>query len=107
MNLDSALWLRVLAGPLIWFASLEANFALAPLVPGMRATLIAVSIVSLAVAAAVGFFGWRQWRRWKDTNPAEATPGRRALSLGGALLNGFSFIVILAQALPSILGRNQ
>ncbi|HLG97404.1 MAG TPA: hypothetical protein VKX49_13915 [Bryobacteraceae bacterium] len=107
MSLDAALWLRVLAGPLIWFVSLEANFALAPLAPDARFVLIVISVVSLAIAAGVGYFGWRQWRRWKHDQPVEATPGRRALSLGGALINAFSFIVILAQTLPSVIARNQ
>ena len=56
MSRDLALWLELLAGPLAWFASLCANFALAPWACSLRwqPALHVVSFAAMLVTAASG-----------------------------------------------------
>jgi hypothetical protein len=100
MNGQTGLWLRIATGPLVWFISLEADFALAPLAPGIKTVLILISVVCLIITAAGAYSGWVQWRDWK-TGEQAAQPGQRVLAFGGAMLCALSFLVILAQAVPS------
>jgi hypothetical protein len=87
-----ALGTGLILAPIVWFASLEANFALAPLACGRhgKRVLLFVSIAALALAAAGGLLAWTQ-RRF-----------HRRLAVSGAVISALFTIVILAQAIPNI-----
>ncbi|MBV8842584.1 MAG: hypothetical protein JO307_07215 [Bryobacterales bacterium] len=98
------LWSALAIAPLVWFLSLEANFALAPLACSAHAkgVLYVVSGVAFVAAAGAGFLAWSLWT--PNRNGASAmTPGTRALTLGGAILGASFAIVILAQAIPNLM----
>ena len=106
MKRDFLLWLTILAGPAAWFLNMEASFALVPLVcqwhsgfvPGLTAA------IALAIVAASGLLARYEWQRLEvhsgDPQPAEPRP--RAMALGGMLLSGLFFVVILAQTIPTL-----
>lgn len=106
MKRDFLLWLSILAGPAVWFLNMEASFALAPwvcqwqsnLVPGLTAA------IALAIVATSGLLARYEWQRLEvpsgDPQPAEPRP--RAMALGGMLLSGLFFIVIVAQTIPTL-----
>ncbi len=108
MTRDFALWTGVLAGPIIWLLSFEANFALAPwacVIQG-KAALYAVSIIALLLCAGSGLLAWREWsqlgKEWPDD--AEAAISRtRIMAVGGVLMSTMFFLVILAQAIPEVI----
>ncbi len=107
MTRDFALWTGILAGPIVWLISFEANFALAPWACVFQAkiALYIVSIVALAIAAASGILAWRQWsalgREWPGPGGA-GLPRGRIMAIGGVLLSAMFFLVILAQVIPEL-----
>ncbi|MBV8809837.1 MAG: hypothetical protein JO033_14275 [Acidobacteriaceae bacterium] len=108
MSRDAALWTGVLAGPIIWLFSFEANYALAPWACIFQAklALYIVSIVALALAAASGLLAWRQWKQLGQEWPGDgggALPRSRIMAIGGVLLSAMFFLVILAQAIPEVI----
>lgn len=110
MSRGVQLWLAVLTGPLVWFASLLANFALTPQVceGGGTAMLFGVMAVSLVLTASAGLLAWRLWRRTGVELPGEsggAAGYRRTMGLAGVLLSAMFFLVILAQSVPTFLLR--
>jgi hypothetical protein len=108
MKLDAMLWAGILVSPIVWFLNLEANFALAPLAcsGGGKPALYFVSVISLIVVAAAAGLSWVQWRSLEQEpagQRARPLPPRRAMALGGAALSSLFFLVILAQAIPSLM----
>ncbi len=108
MSRDFALWTGLLAGPIVWLISFEANFALAPwacVIQG-KAALYVVSIVALALTAAAGLLAWREWsqmgKEWPGDREA-AISRTRIMAVGGVLLSVLFFLVILAQAIPELI----
>ena len=81
--------------PLAWFASLEGNFALAPLACSGhgKGLLLLVSAMALALAMASGLLAWTQRSL------------HRGLALSGAVISVFCTLVILAQAIPNLMLR--
>lgn len=108
MKRDLALWTGVLAGPIVWLLSFEANYALAPWACIFQAklALYLVSIAALILCAGSGMVAWRQWtelgREWPGTGGG-ALPRSRIMAIGGVLLSAMFFLVILAQAIPPVL----
>jgi len=101
MKMEAILWGAIVAAPLVWFLNLEANFALAPLAcSGGKPALYLVSAACLAVAAVAMWVSFTQWRL-----PENADSHRGAMALAGAGLSGLSLLVILAQAIPTLLLR--
>ena len=100
MKSDLSLWIYVLAAPLVWFASLETNFALAALGPQGKPALYLISVAALVITASVGYLAWTNWRQLSNDGNAGS---RRSLSMGAVVLSVMFFIVILAQALPNFL----
>jgi hypothetical protein len=94
MKEQLTVWIAVLASPTIWFASLAAGFAVAPLTCARQsnALLWLISGIALALDAASGFAAWREWQR-----------GRGWLALNGIILSAGFFLVIAAQAIPSVM----
>ncbi len=108
MSRDAALWTGVLAGPIVWLLSFEANFALAPWACTFDAklALYIVSVIALVLAAASGLLSWRQWKELGQEWPGEgggAVPRGRIMAIGGVLLSAMFFLVILAQSIPEII----
>jgi hypothetical protein len=79
--------------PLAWFASLEANFALASLACSGRgkSSLLLVSAIALALAISSGILAWTQ----RDLH--------RRLAISGAVTSALFSMVILAQAIPNLM----
>ena len=78
--------------PLVWFASLETNFALAPLVCSGHAKgiLWLVSVVALSLAVASGLLAWTQRSL------------HYRLAVSGTAISALCSIVIVAQAIPNL-----
>ncbi len=106
-----ALWTAVLAGPVIWLLSFEANFALAPWACTWqkKLALYAVSIAALVLTAASGLLAWHEWNQAGHEPPDEsagAIPRSRLMAVGGLVFSGGFFLVILAQAIPEVMLRS-
>lgn len=102
------LWAGIFAGPLVWFADLEANFALAPLACAGRGKtmLYLVSGASLLFLVLTGFFFWAQWYLADNDSQGQVAPFDariRSLSLAGMGLSWLSALVILAQTIPNLM----
>jgi hypothetical protein len=97
-------WTAVFSGPLVWFASQQASYALVPWACH-SGTLLAIHLVNLAallLVAAGGAMAWREWRRTGPQASDETDPplGRaRFLALMGLSLCCLFACVILAQGL--------
>ena len=104
---DLILWAVVLAGPLIWLCTFEANFAWSPwtCVYQVKLVLYLVSVAGLALCAASGALAWSQFkslgREWAGEGPGP-TPRSRFMAMGGMALSAISFLVILAQTIPEV-----
>ena len=103
-----ALWIANLTGPVIWFASMQANFVLSPwaCTLGWKPVLYVVSIVAMATVAVSGWFAYNQWQQLGREEPGEsggAIAASRALAAGGVGLSAMFFLIILAQAVVEII----
>jgi hypothetical protein len=79
--------------PMAWFASLELNFALAPMVCAGhgKGILLLVSAAALALAITGGLLAWTQRGL------------HQRLAVSGAAISTLFAIVIAAQAIPNLL----
>uniref|UniRef100_Q01RA1 Uncharacterized protein n=1 Tax=Solibacter usitatus (strain Ellin6076) TaxID=234267 RepID=Q01RA1_SOLUE len=79
--------------PIAWFASMEGNFALAPLACAGhgKGVLVLISIAALGLSAGGGLLSWAQ------------RSSHRRLAVSGAAMSALFTLVILAQAIPNIL----
>ncbi len=107
MKQTLALWSGVLTGPIVWFLSLEAKFALSPWVCAWqwKPAVYVVSLLAFVLIAVAGFISWFEWRHLSAHGPDETVRmgAPQALALGGMLLNAGFFIVLIAQSLPELL----
>ena len=107
MNRDRALWMGILAGPVIWLASFEALFALNPwaCIFQTKAALFIVSLIAFAGSAASGLLAWSQWKALGVEMPGDGgdplTRGR-SMAFGGVILSTFCCLIIIAQAIPEV-----
>jgi hypothetical protein len=83
----------LLLAPLAWFASLETNFALAPVACSGhgKSILGIVSAVAFGLAVVGGILAWTQ-RKF-----------RPRIAASGAVISALFSIVILAQAIPNLM----
>jgi hypothetical protein len=101
---DSMGWAALFSGPLAWFASQQASYALVPWACH-NGTLIAVHLVNFAallVVAVGGAMAWRAWRRTgREVSDELAPPLDRArfVALIGLSLCCLFACVIVAQAI--------
>ena len=104
----AALWIGVLAGPVVWAANLEVNYALSYNACEQRnawmlhlSTLISVALVALAALNL-----WRARPGGTDDEPASTDPRdtavlrARFMLVGGLALCAWFAIVILATDIP-------
>jgi hypothetical protein len=108
MKRDVILWTCVLAGPIVWLFSFEANFALAPWACTLQAKigLYLVSLAALILCAGSGLLAWREWSALGKEWPGGAGGSEarsRIMAVGGVLLSAMFFLVVLAQAVPEVL----
>ena len=101
------LWIAVLAGPVVWFASMLANFGFTGQICAHgRAVLFAVTALALVLTASAGFSAWRFWREAGVELPGESgglTACHRSMGLAGVLLSAMFFVVIVAQSVPNLM----
>jgi hypothetical protein len=97
-------WTAVFSGPLAWFASQQASYALVPWACH-SGTLIAIHLVNLVALLLVALGGATAWREWRSTGPQasdETAPPRgraRFLALMALSLCCLFACVIVAQAM--------
>lgn len=101
-----ALWLGLLAPPVIWLARLSASYLLVPLAcrSGSTWALNAVTGAALLAVAASGAVALRALRR--STAPRGAAPimqRARFLAMMGVLVAALFFAVIVAEGLANLL----
>ncbi len=103
-----ALWTGVLAGPVLWLSSFEANFALAPWACIFQAklALYLVSIAALVLCAASGMLAWFQWKafgkEWAGEDASVVQRGR-LMAIGGVFLSFGCMVIVFAQAIPELI----
>ena len=90
---QAALATGLILAPLAWFASLEANFALAPLACAghQKSTLLLISVTALGLAAAGSLLAWTQRSAY------------RRLALFGVASSALFTLVIAAQMVPNLI----
>jgi hypothetical protein len=83
----------LILAPLAWFASFEANFALAPSTCAghAKSILLLVSAAALSLAVVGGLLAWTQ------------RTFHRRLALSGAVMSALFSLVIVAQAIPNLM----
>jgi hypothetical protein len=99
----AATWAGVFAGPLAWFASQQASYALVPWAchGGPPIAIHLANLVALAVVAFGGALAWRDWRRaGRHVSDERAPPAGRQRFLGllGLMLCALFGLAIVAQA---------
>lgn len=103
----------MLAGPLVWFAILEADYVMSYVACESRHTwfLHAANLLSVALVAAAGWLAWRSGPAASDEHPTEpvtrATSESRArwMSMVGVALSMWFILVILAMEIPVLVLR--
>ena len=104
----AALWLLMLAGPLLWITHFMVVYLGTEVVCGAESTtgltfmsqgalvvaVVIATIVATAAAAAAGAYSWRRSRRDRGDDAA--------LARAGALLAVVSVMAILAVGLPAL-----
>jgi hypothetical protein len=100
---DGVTWSGLFGGPLVWFASQQASYALVPWAcqGGPLIAIHLVNLVALLLVALAGATAWRDWRRAGGHVFDELPPraGRaRFLGLVGMMLCALFGLAIIAQA---------
>lgn len=103
-----ALWLLVVAAPVIVAIEMQANFVLVRLACSAQRNiaLYAVIIVALVLTVATALIALAVWRVEGITWPTESTdlPARiRFIAVLGMLSSGMSLLVIIAQGIATLL----
>jgi hypothetical protein len=105
---EIALWVGLLAAPIVWFAQMETKYALVPsaCATGSQMVLHVVSIVSLLIAAAAAILSWRNLSmsasREKTDKSAKDSKRVRFMSQSGLILSCMFFLAIFAQEIPNM-----
>lgn len=108
MKRDSALWIGVLAGPIVWLVSFGARWSLSGWVCAFhwKPALFAIAAASLLLVAGSGMLSWLEWQRVGRETPGEGggpVPRARMMALFGVALSSLSVLLILATAVPDIM----
>jgi hypothetical protein len=116
----AALWFGLFGAPTIWSIQLMLNYSLvahacypaseplsAPVFGGLRGTVIAASVVALAVALGAAATAWRSWRATRQEHRGgeeallEVGEGRtRFMALAGLLVSGLFILGVIMNAIP-------
>ena len=105
---DLLLWLSIFVGPIVWFWTMETNFALAPAVchGNSKSAAYFVSAIGLVLTGGGAATAWTLWKRLGREFPGDwggAVARSRFMAIGGTALAAASFLVILAQTIPQII----
>jgi hypothetical protein len=98
----------VVAGPVAWFAQLQATYALVPwaCARGHRFTLLLVALGAIAISAMGGLAAWKSWPgHVRLAGEPQQIEGARLLSLLGVGLSVSFVVVLLASAIPTLILR--
>lgn len=96
----------MLGSPIIWFASHWAGFALAPVActAQSNAGLWLVAIIALLLVGGSGATAWTQWSARSETGATSSAERMPVwLAMGGVVLAASFFILIVAQAIPTLI----
>jgi hypothetical protein len=107
---SAALWVGLLAGPVVWFTVLEANYVMSYVACESRHTwfLHATNLVCAALVAMAGLLAWRSGPAEDIERPTppvtrETSESRaRWMSIGGVMLSIWFVLVILAMEIPML-----
>jgi hypothetical protein len=102
-----ALWLLVVAAPVIVAAEMQANFVLVRQACSMQRNIVlyAVTVVAMVLTIATALVATSIWRRAGAEWPTEASDVAsrvRFISVLGILSSAMSFLVILAQGIATV-----
>jgi hypothetical protein len=105
------LWVGLLAGPVIWFTALEANYVMSYVACEVshRWFLHAVNLASMLLIAGAGWLSWRNGPADGSTPPTppvspETSETRaRWMSISGVGLSLWFILVILTMEIPVVL----
>ena len=102
-----ALWVLVVAAPVIVAAEMQANFVLVRQACSMQrnVALYAVIVVAMVLTIATAMIAVSIWRRAGATWPSEAVDVAtriRFIAMLGILSSAMSFLVILAQGIATV-----
>lgn len=105
MKPDVALWTGLLGGPVVWLASFEARFALAPWACTFQNkwALHAVAIAALMLCAGCALLSFQRWRALGEQQPSpDAGPLPRStfLAILGIAISCGCGLIVIAQAIP-------
>lgn len=119
----AALWFGLFGAPAVWSVQLMLGYALAahacypemtprlvPVIPGLWALELVISLVALAIGAGAAVVAIRSWRAARPRREAaearllEVAEGRvRFMALAGVLVSMLFLLGILANGLPLFL----
>ena len=107
----AALWIGILAGPVVWFSLLEANYVMSYVACEARQTwfLHAATFLSAALVAGAGWLSWRSGpaesddRRSPPVTSATSESRARWMSIAGVVTSAWFILVILAMEIPLLL----
>ena len=102
-----ALWVLVIAAPVIVAAEMQANFVLVNQACSMQRNiaLYAVIVVAMLLTIATAMIAISIWRRVGAVWPADAADVAsriRFIAVLGILISAMSFLVILAQGIATV-----
>lgn len=105
---DALLWTSILVPPGVWFLTLLANFAIAPVTcdGSGKIAVNSVSLAGLLISGCCGLLAWSVWRGLeRDTPQTAGAPVQRVrtMAVAGLVLSASFFLVILAQAIPDLM----
>ena len=106
-----ALWTGLLAGPVVWLALLETNYALSYVACETRQMwfLHVAAGVALVLVAGAAVLAWRAGPAADDDhdeppgNPIIGEDRARWMSAAGVALSVFFMVVIVATAIPAMI----
>jgi len=104
---DLLLWGIDLGPPIIWLFSFQANFTWAPwaCIFQVKAWLYFISVLALVLEFGIAMVAWSQWKALGAELPGQGAgslPRARMMALAGMVFGiGFA-LVVLAQAIPSV-----
>ena len=107
MKRDFALWITVLAGPVLWICAFLANFSLHyyACIFQSKLALLAVYFAGIILSLASAFWAHRMWREVGpnfEVQESGPIPRSRAMSIAGMVFGLAFAMIMLAQTIPVV-----
>ena len=101
----AALWITILAGPLVWLVYLQTNYMLVPWAchSGQKSVLIVTTVITLVLTLGTAFVGWREWHKSGATSGTEegnAIGRSRFMALAGLGIAALFTLLVTASFIP-------